>query len=1272
MPDRTLLVHLSDLHFGPHARFAALDPREVAQMLSEAIDRATASFWPGMQPSVFVVTGDITESGKRSEFDQARVFFEAFVSHHGLGRERFVFLPGNHDLSWTECKRVVLDQEEEGFDDAELRRKTNERKFANFDAFLRAFDPACDTYRERLRGGAVAQKIPGLPLSFVMANSCEPETHRPQDHYGEVGEEQAGSIHDYWSGRLHDTIRILSLHHPPLAALPENVESANEALKKSGLPPEMVDRYTADLTGIRGAARLRHLTENAQVSLLLHGHQHAIDRNAWPWRRGDGYTHVLSAGSTGAGKSHLPTDQPNSAHLVLLEPSSPKFHAVSLVYEPRIWRESTLRKGGYVVDPVEPNGYVKRLDVPAALLETSHAKTSRRTSQPITERVVALVREYRQRMSSHYQRWDLSNTGVTPSAGATGRMVEATLDDMYLPLRFAEGVHEGALGNELTPKLLLQRKSGLVIRGAAGSGKTTWMRWTFRRLLDEAACFPILIELRRLAQRWTTQVTAEGRTIEGYLEDCIVENVGAGWRGALMEILRAPGGARPVILVDGWDELGEMGEDVRHKLLGLQRALPNVLVVVSSRPYGQSRPSHSEGYELLDVQPLANGEILQFSENFWTKCFGGDQNARLLAHQAFSEAVNRAPDARALARTPLLLTMMLLISRTQPLPDKRHQLYEACIVNLLAALPDRRQHEGAQLSRDQWRPDNSEERMRVLARLAYTLQTSGLVNDRRSIVASFDKFADLLAFTGWNLEQRRGFVAWLTGPAALLLDRADESLHFVHLSFQEFLSAWHLQGTVEGAAERLAGFRTHVGRVYWWETLRLWCALEAAKNPEKVERLLDALATEKEEAFWFCGAVYADSLGGDDGFEAWADAAARLVVYPVADSTPLARQECERAWTMSRQQERRRALVKRAEARADGWVAESRALRWKEDLGAPVARRGDLPKWPGWLNYDSLAVRRLIAGADPHEPSVGRNEAWPFRLWPGPRPLVTTRLQMVASIPRLWSDRELLTYICSNYHRSASMSHQSLVDSFLSRVVPRSWRLSGTAQETPTERALREKLAAAAPFMVRDIVEGTSWSGVDLASEALDTAADPLQFWLDRESGGMSSRESVVDTWFSALSGYWPSGIWERLSHLPNGARWAEFWRFELASSGQYALRALLAFDLLPLHRRSTKLELLKVACRVSLGVAAPEELLRRRAARITPFWRAFAASVAGLETAEHALSIGQADPTVRGALSVLVNGSVVTPGGQLRTTAEICEELGVACPPLAWSASAP
>src|SRR5207253_1814684 len=103
-----------------------------------------------------------------------------------------------------------------------------------------------------------------------------------------------------------------------------------------------------------------------------------------------------------------------------------------------------------------------------------------------------------------------------------------------LPLRLAEGFNLSKTdrGGTLSPDELLGRKDPLVIRAPAGSGKTTWMRWTFRQLLRMESALPLMLVLRDLAARWQDHACkGAARSLDTFLESWIAEHIGPGWEG---------------------------------------------------------------------------------------------------------------------------------------------------------------------------------------------------------------------------------------------------------------------------------------------------------------------------------------------------------------------------------------------------------------------------------------------------------------------------------------------------------------------------------------------------------------------------------------------------------------------------------------------------------------------------------------------------------------------------------------------------------------------
>jgi hypothetical protein len=121
---------------------------------------------------------------------------------------------------------------------------------------------------------------------------------------------------------------------------------------------------------------------------------------------------------------------------------------------------------------------------------------------------------------------------------------------------------------------------------------------------------------------------------------------------------------------------------------------------------------------------LSSTEIEIFTARFYTECYHEEDVLVRKQATAFAQALQRSEDAQLLAKTPLLLTMMLFINRSKRLPDKRHQLYEECLMSLLSERPGMQSDEGAQLLAGQWCPsDNGPARIQIVARMAHDLQT---------------------------------------------------------------------------------------------------------------------------------------------------------------------------------------------------------------------------------------------------------------------------------------------------------------------------------------------------------------------------------------------------------------------------------------------------------------------------------------------------------------------------------------------------------------------
>ena len=83
----TRILHISDLHFGPP--------------FVPAVAEALLCTIPALEPDAIVVSGDLTQRAKRSQFEQARHFFDR------LPKLPLLVIPGNHDVAlWRVFERI--------------------------------------------------------------------------------------------------------------------------------------------------------------------------------------------------------------------------------------------------------------------------------------------------------------------------------------------------------------------------------------------------------------------------------------------------------------------------------------------------------------------------------------------------------------------------------------------------------------------------------------------------------------------------------------------------------------------------------------------------------------------------------------------------------------------------------------------------------------------------------------------------------------------------------------------------------------------------------------------------------------------------------------------------------------------------------------------------------------------------------------------------------------------------------------------------------------
>ena len=849
---------------------------------------------------------------------------------------------------------------------------------------------------------------------------------------------------------------------------------------------------------------------------------------------------------------------------------------------------------------------------------------------------------YRARLRPLHADWDLSGIGVA-LAGAS-RPQHVRLDDIYQRLRLAEGynLQDISKGEPIEPESLLSRTKPLLIRGPAGAGKTTWARWMFRRLLEREDELPLYLALRDLAKEWADHGE---KSFDKTLALCAGEKVDA--PEGLIQAIGEPSGPTPILIIDGWDELGDLGRKLRERLLGFLGEHKHVRVIVTSRPYGDHVPDENVGFEVLDLQPLNEDEIRAFAQRFHAL-----EDSALAEKRAsdFWEALSRSQQAGDLARTPLLLTMMLGLSRTRTLPEKRHELYFECLKAMIRERPKQQANEGA---RDWEDLPDGEERFRVTAALAWNLQSNSKDGWQGPLVA---QPGQMIAFLpdSWERSRKELFLDWLCDRAAVMNRRSDGTLAFVHRSFQEFLTAWDRHQQLDPTArEEFALKWSENGE--WWETLRLWAALlEGEKGRPALRSVHSALQrTWSGEAL--SGAILADGLSDQETFEEWARQFAITVRTEYRDLL----QSTAAAWRSCTLTERRATIPALwfEAAKTANWMEWLRMEEWLNDAGVTygslrepfgVATQAVLSAIKGdMFEEQCYGYTRILTGATPLWPEEPVELAL-LALWPSARRLVGLHLQTASTTAGdgpLSESMPISQFTPAQVDPNTGSQRVADLVGDLRQALPPG--VEGTLAQDLARDLARDLVLYLAPFKDRDEVRPLlrdlirNWAHL--------TAEHAVQVWT-QDLARNQARISVANfaRKFTRVSGMWTLG---------------SLWRAAARTRA-----ATIAAE--PYH---PAVKLARAACRLSLehrNSKRPFATALRayeRSPNPDPLWPALARHIARRSTeADRDLLIDLAkhpekrEPPLRWGLQYLVRGDVMLEDGSVIQLDDLSREHGL------------
>ncbi|MFI0774142.1 NACHT domain-containing protein [Streptomyces sp. NPDC021212] len=408
-----------------------------------------------------------------------------------------------------------------------------------------------------------------------------------------------------------------------------------------------------------------------------------------------------------------------------------------------------------------------------------------------------------------------------------GSHVVWPLDAAYLSLDAA------SRGTSEVPLLLpadhvLAGRSRVLLRGVAGSGKTTLVQWLAitaaqkspdERLLYLCGLVPFVLPLRALTRDGASFpaphefLSAAGCPIAGLQP--------TGWFDRVLS------SGRGLILIDGIDEVPEgEREEARRWLQDLLAAYPKNRWLITSRPSAvREEWLANEEFIELDMAPMSRDNVASFVKR-WHKAAGvGDQYAsELLREVQAKQALGR------LAANPLMCALICALhqDRRGYLPDGRKELYDAALSMLLS----RRDRE-----RGVYKPGmiriGEAHHIQLIQKLAYWMIRNGRVEMGRA--DAIDLLSQSLPAIPQVAEQGapEEIYRHLLIRSGLLREPSVGTMDFIHRTFQDYLGA---KAAVEGLDFDFLIANAHLDQ--WEDVIRM--AVAHARPAERI-RLFSGL-----------------------------------------------------------------------------------------------------------------------------------------------------------------------------------------------------------------------------------------------------------------------------------------------------------------------------------------------------------------------------------------------------------------------------------------------
>jgi hypothetical protein len=879
------LLHLSDLQFGPHHRFESggtLD--SLLDRLRQDLDALRAT--DDVRPDLVLITGDLTEYGLKSQFEQVHRFAEGVAESVGLEPARVVLIPGNQDINLKACEAYF----NECAANEEAPRPPYWPKLRHYADFFARF------YGDR-PGISFTEKepwsffeYPEIKVVVAGLNSTLADSHREEDHHGYLGEQQLRAFVDKLRPYKERGFLRIGVVHQDLARPPASNEAAEQDrndLQRMLLP---------------------------YLNLIVHGH---IREDQIHWMVA-GQAAVPLFGVSGAGveaAERLP-EVPRPYQLLWVQ-------ADRVIYGSRVYVPGEKRWiGDRLVDPKSRSGYGEK-EIAWERAEVTFSSGGRAEAAPDAE-LAQIVSSYRH----HIARTERRQTFMDKVGAAEGVHLQGGLDllQIFIPQRVCRDAphlslprrpeeddepkqlpEESALAAEerwreaeeerwreaaeaprpVEEILTSRTERWVLVLGAPGAGKSALTRWLALKLcvageslgLLSPELVPVRIEMGAFDQRYR-QARSAGRAYGffDYLNDVHAEQSLKLCGDALERLAESQ---RLLWIFDALDEVTDprARREYASMIIGLKdqhrgRGMLTSRIVGAQIIQPLLQEAGVASYTLLDFNEEA---INAFLDRWYKLTLPAAPEEQTRRRERLRRTIDEDGAAHDLCRIPLLLTLIALPGQGGEMPRGRHRLYARAIDHITSQWDaTRRLPNMASIRLD------LSEKQRFLRRIARSMMgeppgessNSIQADDLLKIAVEFcrEEYGDRPRDTACPLEaDPRTFTAELVGEqggeqlgvvsdnAARLVESLSKSNYVIvplgpqAFGFTHITLLWYL-----AAADIHARFRSHeldlqrlkdMFRACWqsdaWEeVLTLICGMLEEDRPERVVELLQHILAE--------------------------------------------------------------------------------------------------------------------------------------------------------------------------------------------------------------------------------------------------------------------------------------------------------------------------------------------------------------------------------------------------------------------------------------------